>query len=208
MRASARRGRSSASSRRFAATISSSRATCGSRSGNWRRAAGLAAASPASVLALPGRNSVRLRLTHLSRTAVARRWPLGFSTGVLASRASPTSLLPAYGLLRELEEALRALTPIPERRVAPSALGRCEVGIEDRTLLVPLRPLGARHLTYYQSTRRNLLPDVLELRLALRGCSLLHSPHLQSLVAESARAVISPSEACADRGRLPRLREM
>jgi hypothetical protein len=48
---------------------------------------------------------------------------------------------------------------------------------------------------------------VLELRLTLLGCSLLHSPHLQSLVAEAARAVISLSEACADRGRLPRLRE-
>jgi hypothetical protein len=88
--------------------------------------------------------------------------------------------------LRELEEALRALTPIPEHRVASGALGWCEVGIEDRTLLVPLRPLSARHLTYYQSTRRNLLTDVLKLRLARFGCSLLHTPHLHSLVAETA----------------------
>jgi hypothetical protein len=47
----------------------------------------------------------------------------------------------------ELKEALRALAPIPERRVASSAFCLREVGIEDRTLLVPLHPLGARHLT-------------------------------------------------------------
>ena len=109
--------------------------------------------------------------------------------------------------LGESEETLGALAPIPEHRVAPGALGRCEVGIKDRTLLVPLRPLGASHLTYHQNTRRNLLLDVLELRLARFGCSLLHSPHVQSLVAEAARAVISPSEACAVRGQLRPLRE-
>lgn len=53
----------------------------------------------------------------------------------------------SQGLLREPEEALGALAPIPERRVASSAFCRGEVGIEDRTLLVPLRPLGERHLT-------------------------------------------------------------
>ncbi len=84
--------------------------------------------------------------------------------------------------MRQLEEALGALAPSPEHRVASSALSWCEVGIKDRTLLVPLRPLGARHLTNHQSTRKNLLTDVLELRLARLGCSLLHSPHLQSLV--------------------------
>jgi hypothetical protein len=50
-------------------------------------------------------------------------------------------------LLREPKQALGALAPIPERRVASSAFRWGEVGIEKRTLLVPLRPLGARHLT-------------------------------------------------------------
>jgi hypothetical protein len=119
----------------------------------------------------------------------------------LAPGDSPTELL------CEPEEALGALAPIPKRRVASGAFRSGEVGIEDRTLLVPLRPLGAGHLTNHQSTRRNLLTDVLELRLALLRCSLLHSPHPQSVVTEAGRAVISPSEAYAVRGRLPRLRE-
>jgi hypothetical protein len=81
-------------------------------------------------------------------------------------------------LLRVLKEALRAVTPIPQHRVASSALCWREVRFEDRTLLVPPRALGARHLTDDQHTRRNLLAYVLELRLARLGCSLLHSPHL------------------------------
>jgi hypothetical protein len=54
---------------------------------------------------------------------------------------------PQGGLLREPNDAFGALAPIPERRVASSAFCWGEVGIEDRTLLVPLHPLGARHLT-------------------------------------------------------------
>jgi ribosome-associated heat shock protein Hsp15 len=89
-------------------------------------------------------------------------------------------------MLPELEETLRALTTIPEHRVASSALGGCEIGIECRTLPFPLRPLGPRHLTNHQSTRGNLLTDVLELRLARLGRSLLHSSHPLSLVARAA----------------------
>jgi hypothetical protein len=116
-------------------------------------------------------------------------WAFGRGSGQQGQSSQSTP--PAYGLLSELEEALGALTPIPERRVASSAFCWGEVGIEDRTLFVPLRPLGARHLTNHQSTGGNLLTDLLELRLALRGCSFLHSSHLQSLVAEATTAVIS-----------------
>ena len=88
-------------------------------------------------------------------------------------------------LTSEPEKALGALAPIPERRVAANAFCSGEAGIEARVLLVPLCPLGVRHLANHESTRGNLLTDVLELRLTLRGCSLLHSPHLESLVAEA-----------------------
>ena len=157
-------------------------------------------------------NPVRLG-SYVSR-AIARRelaglrpgfWPAGPVEPVYSPYFLCDSILmrvAAGTLLGESEETLGALAPIPEHRVAPGALGRCEVGIEDRTLLVPLCPLGASHLTYDQNTRRNLLLDVLELRLAVFGCSLLHSPHFQSLVAEVAGAVITPNEACAVRGQL------
>ena len=74
------------------------------------------------------------------------------------------------------------MTPIPEDRVASRALWSREGGLEHAALLRPFRPLGARHLPNHKSTRGDLLADVLELRPALRGCSLLHIPHQHSLV--------------------------
>jgi hypothetical protein len=82
-------------------------------------------------------------------------------------------------------QALGTQAPVPEHRVAPSALRLCEVGIEGRTLPVPSRPFDARHLTNHESTRSYLHTYVFELRLAGLSCSFLHYPHCQSLVADT-----------------------
>jgi hypothetical protein len=70
------------------------------------------------------------------------------------------------------------LAPIPKQRLASSAFRLCEARLDGRPVLVPSSPLGARHLTNHERTRRDLFMDVLKLRLALFGGSLLHSPHL------------------------------
>ena len=117
----------------------------------------------------------------LARRRVDHELPQAHATATSGSSSSNPLL--REPLLRELEpQALGTLAPVSERRVAPGALCLREVGIEDRALLVPLRPLGTRHLTNHQSTRRDLDTYVLELRLASLSCSFLHSPHRQSLV--------------------------
>ena len=168
------------------------------------------AASPATkrVLVLRGElcSPGLLRLARIARRSLVGLRPGFWPAGPVEQCTSLTSYAIRRSrpgaLLGESEETLGALAPIPEHRVAPGALSRCEVGIENRTLLIPLRPLGTSHLTNDQSTRRDLLLDVLELRPAVLGCSFLHSPHFQSLVAEVAGAVITPNEACAVRGQL------
>jgi hypothetical protein len=87
-------------------------------------------------------------------------------------------------LWRVPEQTLGALAPLPEQRVASCALSLREVGLEHRVLLVPPHPLGTRHLTNHESARGDLRTDVLQLRPPVLSCSVLHSPHLQSVVAE------------------------
>jgi hypothetical protein len=77
-------------------------------------------------------------------------WAFGRGSGQQGQSDQCTPLVSCAirpGLLREPEETLSALAPIPKRRVASCAFCRGAVRIEERTLLVPLRPLGARHLT-------------------------------------------------------------
>lgn len=69
------------------------------------------------------------------------------------------------------------MAALSEQRVASSALGLREAGLEDRALLVPPYPLGAGHLTNHQSARGDLFADVFELRAPRLVRSLLDPSH-------------------------------